>query len=167
MDPMSKELHTYLKRLEEQQRQVLEIIAGKRRELSASRLQSSQTVARSSRELPSMMVQQNRETVSTMKRLSRDESSHVTEKSRLPGQRSEERRAVIPGGLSSSSEMRTLSHRAPSELQAVLPPVKTRGPNAGKSCSLSKHVNQTNTITQKALPALNLNVFSSNIGCKK
>lgn len=52
MDPASQELLTYLKRLEEQQRQVLELIAGKRRELTASRLGPNRSVRKISQDLP-------------------------------------------------------------------------------------------------------------------
>jgi hypothetical protein len=144
MDPMSKELHTYLKRLEEQQRQVLEIIAGKRREFSTSRLQSGQSVGRSSRDLPPSASQHSRETVPApgmrRKSTSRDGRSFTEKPRPVTRKQHDERHAepaihVVP---SSSAEMRTLGPRTASEVQTTLPPIKTRVPNAG-NYAVSKH----------------------------
>eukprot|EP00884_Botryococcus_braunii_P012112 jgi/Botrbrau1/20901/Bobra.0135s0032.1 len=132
MDPMSKELHTYLKRLEEQQRQVLEIIAGKRREFSSSRLQSGQSVGRSSRDLPPSASQTVPAPGMRRKSTSRDGSSFA-EKPRLVTRKQHDERHAAPaiqGVPSSSAEMRTLGPRTASELQTALPPIKTRVPNA-------------------------------------
>jgi hypothetical protein len=137
MDPMSKELHTYLRRLEEQQRQVLEIIAGKRRELNASRLRSSQTAGRSSRDVAPQPLQ-GRESASaiTFRRISttREGSILPKEKSHSQAKRlTEERRAasVVSGFPQASSELGNLGTRESLDTRAALPPIKTRISNAG------------------------------------
>lgn len=138
MDPASQELLTYLKRLEEQQRQVLELIAGKKRELTASRLGSSKSVRKMSQDLATSTGRQAAEGLqtSTSKRDNRPPSRGGTlvrmESSRQKGAQSlEDRRdnsVLLPAGPSASIQHLAIAMQ---HKNAASPPAGPRILDAG------------------------------------